>query len=243
MVLIPWMRIIPALAGNTNATTHSSWCAGDHPRSRGEYRPAVLCDDARDGSSPLSRGIRRMGAVSHRNGRIIPALAGNTVFGQYKHDTDTDHPRSRGEYSPMRCCSPPRKGSSPLSRGIHPSGRRAASQTRIIPALAGNTVDGTDRQGIRRDHPRSRGEYKLRWLRLVRQGGSSPLSRGIPAVTAAQNPTFRIIPALAGNTSSQSARAATPSDHPRSRGEYLPVEDVGDSPEGSSPLSRGIRNV
>ena len=181
--------------------------------------------------------------TSKGSNRIIPALAGNTLLRDGADPLDADHPRSRGEYSPMRCCSPPRKGSSPLSRGIHPSGRRAASQTRIIPALAGNTVDGTDRQGIRRDHPRSRGEYKLRWLRLVRQGGSSPLSRGIPAVTAAQNPTFRIIPALAGNTSSQSARAATPSDHPRSRGEYLPVEDVGDSPEGSSPLSRGIRNV
>ena len=90
----------------------------DHPRSRGEYPDPPASAPKAAGSSPLSRGIRGVGALPHRNGRIIPALAGNTSLTEFAGVFRQDHPRSRGEY-PLpddRCVY--RLGSSPLSRGI-----------------------------------------------------------------------------------------------------------------------------
>ena len=53
--------------------------------------------------------------------------------------------------------------------------------SRIIPALAGNTTPKTRSAKYTKDHPRSRGEYVLAPGLAHALGGSSPLSRGIPA--------------------------------------------------------------
>ena len=90
----------------------------------------------------------------------------------------------------------------------------------IIPALAGNTgsLNKTARNSW--DHPRSRGEYRVRDL--------------VPL------PAPGIIPALAGNTPPTPNIGSRCADHPRSRGEYV-FPWFADSPvAGSSPLSRGI---
>ena len=155
-------RIIPALAGNTHRCSLWCWVCWDHPRSRGEYYLPDEFSVFNNGSSPLSRGIRRLGQVSHRHGRIIPALAGNTPYLRSKSGVAKDHPRSRGEYCNRKLHSLECSGSSPLSRGIHPdSGTRIHSQ-RIIPALAGNTSDSLFADVAYPDHPRSRGEYTLK---------------------------------------------------------------------------------
>ena len=49
-----------------------------------------------------------------------------------------------------------------------------------------------------------------------------------------------IIPALAGNTRFHAFRCLHIPDHPRSRGEYVPVAQQVRVGLGSSPLSRGI---
>ena len=79
-------------------------------------------------------------------------------------------------------------------------------------------------------------------MRLVgddRQG-SSPLSRGILERIVVRRFALRIIPALAGNTSSHSSGSSARADHPRSRGEYWPRALLTLPGQGSSPLSRGI---
>ena len=53
---------------------------------------------------------------------------------------------------------------------------------------------------MRPDHPRSRGEYLCAQNDLEVDGGSSPLSRGIPLWKPRFMTGSRIIPALAGNT-------------------------------------------
>ena len=73
------MRIIPALAGNTIRCSQPAPRDWDHPRSRGEYRTDESWICRYSGSSPLSRGIRTDGVIPILTGRIIPALAGNTV--------------------------------------------------------------------------------------------------------------------------------------------------------------------
>ena len=93
-------RIIPALAGNTTASSTPRSRARDHPRSRGEYACFIVPLLPESGSSPLSRGILFMAFSGVEWGRIIPALAGNTRAWHAQLLDPGDHPRSRGEYRP-----------------------------------------------------------------------------------------------------------------------------------------------
>ena len=195
------------------------------------------------GSSPLSRGIpagRVDGAVVVG---IIPALAGNTQEELWIFGESGDHPRSRGEYSATQPRLPPRRGSSPLSRGIHAIAALQPTYVGIIPALAGNTVPRRPNSSATGDHPRSRGEYPGSVWRAISRPGSSPLSRGILLHKVGSNRKYRIIPALAGNTASCFATPDATSDHPRSRGEYGSAAEEVVVLGGSSPLSRGIPHL
>ena len=159
----------------------------------------IVCDR---GSSPLSRGIRLADCLPVPLCRIIPALAGNTKLNEGIPFFTADHPRSRGEYVIDIITKVYVMGSSPLSRGIPATENDLLAASGIIPALAGNTGPSRAPLWTRRDHPRSRGEY---WVLPVRAScciGSSPLSRGIPAVGDRRDGRSRIIPALAGNTTS-----------------------------------------
>ena len=217
----PRRWIIPALAGNTA-----------HPGRGCSTRP---------GSSPLSRGIQSYVMNIIRQSGIIPALAGNTGCCRYFLYESWDHPRSRGEYIMLSFGGPKPIGSSPLSRGIPPRPRAGLPQSRIIPALAGNTGWGTHLPPFRWDHPRSRGEYDRGFVEDLHRGGSSPLSRGIPPRRGSMIPSRGIIPALAGNTRQARHREDRGEDHPRSRGEYKRRAAPLVWQLGSSPLSRGIR--
>ena len=132
-------RIIPALAGNTSKTAFLSASKSDHPRSRGEYAHIDDCLPTRDGSSPLSRGIRVWQDRVAKGVGIIPALAGNTYPKMTGVPSDWDHPRSRGEYTKGTDTVADAVGSSPLSRGILSVVSHMTQTIRIIPALAGNT--------------------------------------------------------------------------------------------------------
>ena len=72
------------------------------------------------------------------------------------------------------------EGSSPLSRGIPLTADLVRAGSRIIPALAGNTMVAVVMTEVLRDHPRSRGEYDPDVVPKTTIMGSSPLSRGIP---------------------------------------------------------------
>ena len=115
------------------------------------------------------------------------------------------------------------------------------TQVRIIPALAGNTAFVWVAERQTKDHPRSRGEYVRRGYRKGQGMGSSPLSRGIRCRHPETRHRFRIIPALAGNTSRGPSSQSENRDHPRSRGEYSHRAPGTGAQVGSSPLSRGIR--
>ena len=172
---------------------------------------------------------------------IIPALAGNTTVAEANDPAEWDHPRSRGEYLVVTHVLATAPGSSPLSRGILDTGHIQNTLDRIIPALAGNTLRHWPRSSERRDHPRSRGEYKGRGCARSPPRGSSPLSRGIRRLGLEHPGEERIIPALAGNTMSGRGSDMAVRDHPRSRGEYRPIWRSPTSATGSSPLSRGIQ--
>ena len=90
------------------------------------------------------------------------------------------------------------------------------------------------------DHPRSRGVYAAPCGGRSAVRGSSPLARGLPVDYSQDHDDAGIIPARAGFTSPAAAPASCPTDHPRSRGVYLPWNGRVGETWGSSPLARGL---
>ena len=174
------------------------------------------------GSSPLARGLLIEGPRGTRVVGIIPARAGFT------------------RALPL----PPRslRGSSPLARGLRPSGCGRAQLGGIIPARAGFTSRMASTRSSRRDHPRSRGVYKVRTTPWPWWPGSSPLARGLLESLTRGRSTLRIIPARAGFTFNSAAFRYISPDHPRSRGVYDDGRLRGTMQYGSSPLARGLQD-
>ena len=111
---------------------------------------------------------------------------------------------------------------------------------RIIPARAGFTPRSVRQPAPPRDHPRSRGVYRLCRRVRGRLRGSSPLARGLPPVAPLPTPARGIIPARAGFTRWASAPTSSATDHPRSRGVYVEAHVGERERQGSSPLARGL---
>ena len=235
-------RIIPARAGFTDRHDRRGGGLGDHPRSRGVYRPTAW---------------RR-----RRSRRIIPARAGFTTTASTTRDATSDHPRSRGVYEGHVEVDDDLRGSSPLARGLPDLLRDSVHTRGIIPARAGFTALGKTGPFDWADHPRSRGVYPCSkstsgfpdWIIPARAGftspdspapslsqdhprsrgvysscahapspffGSSPLARGLLLEKGVEDRRGRIIPARAGFTGARSRPARVGRDHPRSRGVYV----------------------
>ena len=73
------LGITPACAGNTILVSKEGDVKWDHPRLRGEYTLRKCRIAAVSGSPPLARGIRCTDGIKHRQARITPACAGNTL--------------------------------------------------------------------------------------------------------------------------------------------------------------------
>ena len=118
---------------------------------------------------------------------------------------------------------------------------RSQHAPRLIPAHAGKTPDRVPQTQPPRAHPRSRGENLVPAGRMVIGGGSSPLTRGKPGLTAALARCVGLIPAHAGKTSLRAILTHIEAAHPRSRGENRDGVIDRLSIGGSSPLTRGKR--
>ena len=94
-------RIIPACAGNTDRAGRRRSAAPDHPRVRGEHVQLKTSMSRFRGSSPRARGTHAAQHARQRDRRIIPACAGNTTSSPFGLRIITDHPRVRGEHSPV----------------------------------------------------------------------------------------------------------------------------------------------
>ena len=193
-------RIIPARAGFTRRPRRTRPRPSDHPRSRGVYILADVGDSTEGGSSPLARGLPVVPGWGSRQGGIIPARAGFTIYGVGGGKGVGDHPRSRGVYPTKSGEFAQDQGSSPLARGLPPVTAHGRLGGGIIPARAGFTSSTVRACPSSPDHPRSRGVYFNTQLLAARSHGSSPLARGLPR--ACQYFPWRsgIIPARAGFT-------------------------------------------
>ena len=176
-------RIIPARAGFTSARDGRDGTVSDHPRSRGVYDGGWRFASRRGGSSPLARGLRDMVARTGDKDRIIPARAGFTSAVAVAGAEESDHPRSRGVYRAFLDAGGLSSGSSPLARGLPAAVGESLCGGRIIPARAGFTVCDVAGLALAEDHPRSRGVYHSNRPPFGSPVGSSPLARGLPAVS------------------------------------------------------------
>ena len=235
--------LIPAHAGKTPRRAGQAWRAGAHPRSRGENNRGPTGDLSPLGSSPLTRGKQGEDLDHAASSGLIPAHAGKTSAPTRSYSEAGAHPRSRGENTRLRAARTVSAGSSPLTRGKHlPQPGRTAPQ-RLIPAHAGKTLLYWLFVTLRRAHPRSRGENSPTGGATVSSEGSSPLTRGKLYPSVQFRALRGLIPAHAGKTRSTASSTRSPPAHPRSRGENrcacLGVRVV----PGSSPLTRGKREL
>ena len=132
-------RIIPARAGQTAARCCPCPQSTDHPRACGANWNCSRKSASCAGSSPRVRGKHRRRYVQQWLGRIIPARAGQTIRARLPARRTPDHPRACGA-NVLISTHPTRSvGSSPRVRGKrHPTGY-PPTQSRIIPARAGQT--------------------------------------------------------------------------------------------------------
>ena len=128
MVRISFLRggIIPARAGFTSVLSVQMSVSWDHPRSRGVYNVIDIHGFERVGSSPLARGLPRLGRITAIPIGIIPARAGFTYFNSVTSRSIRDHPRSRGVYEYACVLHILPGGSSPLARGLRDRRRRSS---------------------------------------------------------------------------------------------------------------------
>ena len=213
-------RIIPARAGFTRSTFSSKF--------------------ATSGSSPLARGLPDRRRPRRRHRRIIPARAGFTRPTLRPVRTPRDHPRSRGVYRQFPRFRTSKVGSSPLARGLRANELKGWLDHGIIPARAGFTSSRRHPITVQRDHPRSRGVYRVLSLVNGTKRGSSPLARGLLQYSTRWLQWQRIIPARAGFTVTHLGRRVCPPDHPRSRGVYFGVASVETRGDGIIPARAGF---
>ena len=172
------LRLIPAHAGKTCATSTGNSHAPAHPRSRGENMVSLVSGRAFSGSSPLTRGKRFSVGAGLRIVRLIPAHAGKTTRRSSPGPPEAAHPRSRGENVLRDLLVNQAQGSSPLTRGKRDAAECVGEWARLIPAHAGKTSMPVTSRPPERAHPRSRGENSAFLTPHWKFVGSSPLTRG-----------------------------------------------------------------
>ena len=211
--------LIPAHAGKTGRWRSRSGVWTAHPRSRGENGEVEIPEWRLDGSSPLTRGKRVERGANLIHIRLIPAHAGKTPSTCPADRRSRAHPRSRGENDEDASGGVGEAGSSPLTRGKRAPRTGGSCRGRLIPAHAGKTCRTFSTCSSLPAHPRSRGENSPSALPMMREAGSSPLTRGKQQRLDRGSVAPRLIPAHAGKTTRAVTRLRALSAHPRSRGE------------------------
>ena len=89
--------LIPAWAGKTQVWTSALQGDWAHPRVGGENWSGTLVTFPDDGSSPRGRGKHQRPFPRSAHRGLIPAWAGKTLRGHYRHGRGAAHPRVGGE--------------------------------------------------------------------------------------------------------------------------------------------------
>ena len=126
--------------------------------------------------------------------------AGKTPVSWQDHRHRPEHPRARGENHSGTGHGALHAGTSPRTRGKPGSLIRCKVETGNIPAHAGKTHHQLLDQTGHQEHPRARGENRIKNPAVTRGQGTSPRTRGKLVVVAIGALIGRNIPAHAGKT-------------------------------------------
>ena len=166
---------------------------------RGEQNLRMVGDTVGRGSPPHARGAdKRLMGCSGASG-ITPACAGSSVVSVSGWWEKRDHPRMRGEQALGIPISVANMGSPPHARGAVLLKSASCRHCGITPACAGSSEEVHQLHGVAQDHPRMRGEQRLRWLSGSGCRGSPPHARGAVLVTDGERGKVGITPACAGS--------------------------------------------
>ena len=172
--------------------------------------------------------------------RIIPAHAGQTCsLLRVSAVLFSDHPRACGANSLRATSAFITSGSSPRMRGKRVTVTGGDTDSRIIPAHAGQTPRLIPAVGFQADHPRACGANLSNACDLTNPYGSSPRMRGKQQRSQPLQPRLRIIPAHAGQTQIIPHNPPMTPDHPRACGANNSVLSRSNPGYGSSPRMRG----
>ena len=146
----------------------------------------------------------------------------------------SEHPRARGENTPISTSGTSTWGTSPRTRGKHTEAMRTQAQLRNIPAHAGKTDASMDWATVNPEHPRARGENATTPPSGNTATGTSPRTRGKHPAVYPTEIASRNIPAHAGKTRLEwSVDRVSLGTSPRTRGKR----------GGSNPRVRLDRNI
>ena len=182
----------------------SGW---DHPRIRGEHVVKESMDYESAGSSPHTRGARRLRRRNQRVEGIIPAYAGSTLAQCRGFGVDRGIIPAYAGSTACRRRPRPARSDHPRIRGEHGDGRGDGGVSgRIIPAYAGSTASQPAPSASAQpppDHPRIRGEHCATTASTTWTRGSSPHTRGAQSAPRYRQGERGIIPAYAGSTAAR----------------------------------------
>ena len=229
----------PASAGRTRPSQAPARCSSEHPRERGEDVGVSCSGTGSAGAPPRARGGPAIGHGRPSPTRSTPASAGRTTHPAPAPTCRAEHPRERGEDESAANLEWLCRGAPPRARGGRSGIRTARSTDGSTPASAGRTARGTRTGSSIREHPRERGEDRIRGRSDVAREGAPPRARGGRGRGPLRQGWLGSTPASAGRT--RTSRLAQPgrAEHPRERGEDWMLVGVLIALVGAPPRARG----
>ena len=237
------MGSIPAWAGETPGGTGGPGNGGVYPRVGGGNTACRRKRCSTRGLSPRGRGKPRRLLVVLRIHWSIPAWAGETPRRQSRDAVSAVYPRVGGGNAVRICSSRVFFGLSPRGRGKPVQHGGPGSDSRSIPAWAGETWGGWGLGRGGKVYPRVGGGNLAARMAFISMGGLSPRGRGKLGIDITGLVAWRSIPAWAGETCGWAGwswgcpvypRVGGGNSHPRN----CPLCTSGLSPRGRGKLRR-----
>ena len=198
---VPFVRPIPARAGQPLAAAPPPVQSRAYPRSRGATACVARRTGFPSGLSPLARGNRSENALGKTLCRPIPARAGQPCRRRTSRRYPRAYPRSRGATGRPRGWRSSRGGPIPARAGQPRPCPRPRPSTRAYPRSRGATKAGLKDEPLREGlSPLARGNPFCPWPR-PRPHGPIPARAGQPAPGSADMPAARAYPRSRGATS------------------------------------------
>ncbi len=222
----PRVGTTPACAGTTSSMSGSSGSTWDHPRVRGDHREAVAIAAAEQGPPPRARGPLPHRRTGRAGLGTTPACAGTTSCRSTRASGTRDHPRVRGDHDVVRVDTTDDQGPPPRARGPLSVLVEQVQHLGTTPACAGTTSAARQAVRFKGDHPRVRGDHGRSPIPCSGCVGPPPRARGPHPKPIRSSARSGTTPACAGTTMPGAWRRRRCRDHPRVRGDHLPISSA-----------------